>query len=885
MQQNFGLRTSLLDFVPYCPYFLTSMSYWSTLGHNINPWSMDMDIDDTDNPLDSWNQANQANQDQEGRVFQTVPLSTVDAQANIPPSSLDRHGVLHQQDNVRGQPTTVEREALLAPQANTPSSNQDHEGGVFPTVSTVDASYSRPFSSPSDQQEVEQEIFPQQGNVANIEREVPLIPEATQYSKVPENSSSTSQKVAHRFQNRTESNKRPTISTPARKRVEYLTASNRELFLERRKYKANIMMLKNELAQANLQLLQRQQMEQNTEEEMEVEKELAGVDALKNEIVAWMGGLSQVSAQQLEQQKEKQRELEKTEQLLNRQSAEIQRLLSLLSLQQTASASNNPGLSTNSAPSPSHAGVSGLSSITDSSANANPSHIAASPGNVGASSTRHNSNPDEGASSTRTESAAHSGPSSSFTETASSSGAHPTSASFGSPSTQSTCTSQTPHTSSTDAFGPTPNNIIHIITPRNNPHFISTAERRARNNKQDNLAVPQRMVQKTELSFHIAPAGEPAPSPHTGVDDLLMQMNAAAENMDLSNTEHTRTIVGFMRKLLQKMGNKDIWLEEKPRDRRFKSGRNPQHLAWESAVREIWKNLYSISYANDFMMYQSADPQEVARFEEGIGKGPDDRLQLALHNKNSRWNQVITSKIVQSIQYTRNTDPQKWNLPDVTEKYILALVINQVIEARRAYSLAEPKIIRGVDGSVRCETEEEVENRIHIYYHGSGDEPGRWKKVEGRMLRNQKHRRCLNTARECASKGGRSAETWQKMEDAFERLGVNGESDEEKTVLTIDGTTVEAFEVLKSPWRAEEFDVFAAALDKEFLWQKNLSLNKKGGHSLPRRRVTKESQRSPPTGLPRSFYNPHWLEKQNEYTLEKLKISVENFPLGILKST
>ncbi|KIK55395.1 hypothetical protein GYMLUDRAFT_62537 [Collybiopsis luxurians FD-317 M1] len=132
-------------------------------------------------------------------------------------------------------------------------------------------------------------------------------------------------------------------------------------------------------------------------------------------------------------------------------------------------------------------------------------------------------------------------------------------------------------------------------------------------------------------------------------------------------------------------------------------------------------------------MYQAADPYEVSDFEEGCREGPDETLQLALHSqaKNLCWNCIITLKLAQSIQNARSTDPQKWSLPDVMEKYILTLVINQVSEAQRAYLLAEAKIIKGEDSKIRHETEDEVQACIHSYYHGSQDNPGRWKKVEG----------------------------------------------------------------------------------------------------------------------------------------------------------
>ncbi|KIK55396.1 hypothetical protein GYMLUDRAFT_62538 [Collybiopsis luxurians FD-317 M1] len=302
-------------------------------------------------------------------------------------------------------------------------------------------------------------------------------------------------------------------------------------------------MLKHQLAEAKAQLTQRQQMEENAAEEVEVKNELAGIDDVQSEMVDSMKKLHQLS--QAEQKgKGKEQMLVNAEQLLNQQAAEIQRLLGLISLQQTAAPpSNNLGLSSaNPPPSSCYMGLS------------NASLLGPSPSTRTCPSSSLNPGP------------AQSGPTSSLKHT-SPSGLRPSSGSF-------------PHSSSSPA-GITDSastaNVIPIINPCGRSEFITPAERRARNKKQDNLAVPRRIVQNAELSFGVASAASAQTQSSTSnaeVDNLLGQMSAAAECIDVMNTEHSHIIVNFMCKLLKKMGYKDIniWPREQGRDKCIKPG-------------------------------------------------------------------------------------------------------------------------------------------------------------------------------------------------------------------------------------------------------------------------------------------------------------------------
>lgn len=150
-------------------------------------------------------------------------------------------------------------------------------------------------------------------------------------------------------------------------------------------------------------------------------------------------------------------------------------------------------------------------------------------------------------------------------------------------------------------------------------------------------------------------------------------------------------------------------------------------------IREIWKGTFKIATAADFREYASADLDEVNAYEEGAGPGPGSNLvlDLAQGQKNSRWNQAIITLLYSSIVQARSQDPAKWNLPDVTEIYILALLDNQLKEAKTAWSMKQLQLLDLPDGSRRYETDEEVKDRVEQYLLG------RWGRVSCRALRRE----------------------------------------------------------------------------------------------------------------------------------------------------
>ncbi|KIK56792.1 hypothetical protein GYMLUDRAFT_61825 [Collybiopsis luxurians FD-317 M1] len=256
----------------------------------------------------------------------------------------------------------------------------------------------------------------------------PQITESHEPSAYPGSTGPPKQKRNHQMN----SVKRRVILTPLRKQAEHLSERNRELFVRQRRDKANIALLERQLSEAKLQLAEREQAEQNlaeemknTAEEMEVEDELAGREAVRSEMPSQPGLKG----------KEKQQMSQNVEQVLNQQAAEIQRLLGLLSLQQKAALPSNNS-------SPSSAGP--LSAAVD-----------AGPASAARPSSGQN-----------TSSSAHSlsGANSSF-------GARPSS------STGPSSASSSGPAASSGTAAPAP--TVQIVTPRGRSEFITPAERRA----------------------------------------------------------------------------------------------------------------------------------------------------------------------------------------------------------------------------------------------------------------------------------------------------------------------------------------------------------------------------------------------------------------------
>ncbi|KAJ3872661.1 hypothetical protein F5051DRAFT_432843 [Lentinula edodes] len=435
--------------------------------------------------------------------------------------------------------------------------------------------------------------------------------------------------------------------------------------------------------------------------------------------------------------------------------------------------------------------------------------------------------------------------------------------------------------------------IPSIKAPQCKSFFITPTQRRARNATQDNLVCPRRKVGIPRLPF-VTPGSENStnlPKIKT-TSEILMEIEEQTRDLNLNRPQDIRILVDMLHRVLEGLGDDGQrirsgvntrlkegslkHLEHKKKEEQSRIG-PVDDKKWKQSIREIFKQFYRVAFANDFMSYQSADPFLVSQYEKGIGDGPDASLPLSLSpgDINSRWNRKVITRFIEALSTLRNETPHRWYLPDVSDLYLRALFLNQVREAQKAWSSAQPKTRYWQDGALREETMEEVKERIHEA------RPIRLKTVSARAFRARKFQRRLETAKEYAKQHGDIGLVWKKLVEILELLGVDGQSDEEEAVrYTTSGKRVYVIEILLCSWRAADITRYMMLIDEVYEQGKAFTSNKRGSKGQTRERVQRESKRDATPKLPSSFYDSVWLETQDDWYIEDvLRISPADFQL------
>lgn len=114
----------------------------------------------------------------------------------------------------------------------------------------------------------------------------------------------------------------------------------------------------------------------------------------------------------------------------------------------------------------------------------------------------------------------------------------------------------------------------------------------------------------------------------------------------------------------------------------------------------------------DFGQYDPASEEQVKAFETGQnGPNESNTLDFSTGFEKSRWNKVILKRLIENVLEDRENDGS-WNIPDVSNDYLLALFYGQLKRSREAWRLVQkrPLIDEG-----RMETTAELTQRIEDY--------------------------------------------------------------------------------------------------------------------------------------------------------------------------
>ncbi|KAG5633815.1 hypothetical protein H0H81_005107 [Sphagnurus paluster] len=113
-------------------------------------------------------------------------------------------------------------------------------------------------------------------------------------------------------------------------------------------------------------------------------------------------------------------------------------------------------------------------------------------------------------------------------------------------------------------------------------------------------------------------------------------------------------------------------------------------LLWKSAIRGVWKAIYVIDVIADFATYEPADEDAVEAVNYGSGAPPDFKLDFGKGWTSSQWNKLILQKIYKDLLESRQSHGG-WNLPDVSEDYVMSMLRGQLKRSREAWAEMQPR--------------------------------------------------------------------------------------------------------------------------------------------------------------------------------------------------
>jgi hypothetical protein len=104
----------------------------------------------------------------------------------------------------------------------------------------------------------------------------------------------------------------------------------------------------------------------------------------------------------------------------------------------------------------------------------------------------------------------------------------------------------------------------------------------------------------------------------------------------------------------------------------------------------------------------------------GGGPGVDLRLDFSRGYLTSRWNRIILERVYRVISDSRKQQ-NGWNLPDVSEEYIMGELYGQLKRAQEAWALVQPRFLPHCG---QLESPEQVTKRVESYYSKRVTESG-----------------------------------------------------------------------------------------------------------------------------------------------------------------
>ncbi|RDB18866.1 hypothetical protein Hypma_014530 [Hypsizygus marmoreus] len=336
---------------------------------------------------------------------------------------------------------------------------------------------------------------------------------------------------------------------------------------------------------------------------------------------------------------------------------------------------------------------------------------------------------------------------------------------------------------------------------------------------------------------------------------------------DPQNMETMKAIIG---EAIKQIGVGEVTSTKRRRSAvrtRVAAGIKEQQAKMTKVADKDWK-------ANDYRL-QLHRHEEVAAFEEG-GEGPGDSGKLDFNKgwENSRWNKTVLRKVYDKIIAACRIDGG-WNLPDVSEEYVMGELWGHLKQGREAWSKVQSRYLFATK---KLETPQEVMLQVGT------STTMKMKSAASRARRECKYERRVGIVEKVIALKAHDAPdlaAWKYFRDMLEKLSLDGMSSEEEGTAKVGTKNMCIFWVKLCIWRAPEIKNYFAYIDNA--GESEAIRGTRGSKTTPRFNSEEHGTSPAPNGLPRKMYNPTWLENEEKtrpgWVVEKLKVSQEAFEL------
>ncbi|KAF8588788.1 hypothetical protein K439DRAFT_1613290 [Ramaria rubella] len=305
-------------------------------------------------------------------------------------------------------------------------------------------------------------------------------------------------------------------------------------------------------------------------------------------------------------------------------------------------------------------------------------------------------------------------------------------------------------------------------------------------------------------------------------------------------------------------------------EKEIKSELSEQRTMHLMHVCNLFKDIFQIEQNSDFIAHESAPAeQQVLAHKAGkIQPNPDDLHFDMWHGPETPWNSVVLDILLQKLMAEK--EKAHWDLPDRSAAYYSMFLEERYIQAKTAWRDGQP---RRMDTGEE-ETSEDIATRLIDKRENYLKAMQTYKRQETKFERRIKTAESMVALKKDA--GAMEAIIWQWLLDMLKSLGQDGMSSEESDDETNDSIH-SVLHPKNLPWRQHRRGTenlgYQQHLDRDIFAPQ-------GAKPVQQIRSPRNPQtnRKPPAGFPKIFYNEEWLSDQTMHYVEKtLKVSSTKF--------